>query len=375
MRLPTTGLPRVLPPHRVPRWSASPVSTTSPVVLDLGHKPGPLSDGRCRWTTRLCGRTSGRLARTTGRHRQPPPYQRHPDRQGDIIGLTCRVGRAVIGTVDIIRDVIESGRSILLLGRPGVGKTTLLREAARVLADEFRKRVVVVDTSNEIAGDGDIPHPGIGAARRMQVPILRCSTPSCQAVENHARGGRDRRDRHRAERWPRGPSPSRRQLIATAHGNTLDNLLQGPRSRSGQRYHAVTLSDEKPGAAVRRLERERRPFDVVVEIRKDRLAVPRRRRRRGPLPAWRARGPSRTRRSGEIQSSPGWTPVGCPRAGARRSRNPDATGRRVLRVYPYAVSRNRLVGHPRYACPGPHRRHVFGRRPGRPSSRSGASRS
>ncbi|MCB1055816.1 MAG: single-stranded DNA-binding protein, partial [Acidobacteria bacterium] len=92
------------------------------------------------------------------------------NRVGVVVGLTCRVGRAVVGTVDIVRDVIESGRSILLLGRPGVGKTTLLREAARVLADELGKRVVVVDTSNEIAGDGDVPHPGIGRARRMQVP-------------------------------------------------------------------------------------------------------------------------------------------------------------------------------------------------------------
>ncbi|HKH48027.1 MAG TPA: single-stranded DNA-binding protein, partial [Thermoanaerobaculia bacterium] len=86
------------------------------------------------------------------------------NRVGDVVGLTCRVGRAVYGTVDILRDVIESGRSILLLGRPGVGKTTLLREAARVLADDLGKRVIVVDTSNEIAGDGDVPHPGIGRA-------------------------------------------------------------------------------------------------------------------------------------------------------------------------------------------------------------------
>lgn len=89
------------------------------------------------------------------------------NRVGDVIGLTCRVGRAVYGTVDILRDVIEAGESILLLGRPGVGKTTILREAARVLADDLSKRVIVVDTSNEIAGDGDVPHPGIGRARRM----------------------------------------------------------------------------------------------------------------------------------------------------------------------------------------------------------------
>lgn len=89
------------------------------------------------------------------------------NRVGEIVGLTCRVGRAVYGTVDIVRDVVEGGRSVLLLGRPGVGKTTLLREAARVLADDRNKRVVIVDTSNEIAGDGDVPHPGIGRARRM----------------------------------------------------------------------------------------------------------------------------------------------------------------------------------------------------------------
>jgi stage III sporulation protein SpoIIIAA len=92
------------------------------------------------------------------------------NRKGTIVGLTCRVGRAVYGTIQIIRDLVESGNSVLLMGRPGVGKTTMLREMARVVADELRKRVVIVDTSNEIAGDGDIPHPGIGHARRMQVP-------------------------------------------------------------------------------------------------------------------------------------------------------------------------------------------------------------
>ena len=60
--------------------------------------------------------------------------------------------------------------SLLFLGRPGVGKTTVIREMARVLSDELHKRVVIVDTSNEIGGDGDVPHPAIGGARRMQVP-------------------------------------------------------------------------------------------------------------------------------------------------------------------------------------------------------------
>ena len=108
------------------------------------------------------------------------------NRAGDIIGLTCRIGRAVFGTIVMIRDLVETGQSILLLGRPGVGKTTALREIARVLADELEKRVVIIDTSNEIAGDGDIPHPAIGRARRMQVarPELQHQV-MIEAVENH----------------------------------------------------------------------------------------------------------------------------------------------------------------------------------------------
>src|SRR5206468_8749465 len=150
------------------------------------------------------------------------------NRAGKVVGLTLRVGRAVYGTVDIIRDVVEAGKSVLLVGRPGVGKTTLLREAARVLADELNKRVVVVDTSNEIAGDGDIPHPGIGGARRMQVPHPELQhAVMIEAVENHmpqvivideiGTEAEALAARTIAERGV--------QLIATAHGNTLDNLL------------------------------------------------------------------------------------------------------------------------------------------------------
>ena len=196
------------------------------------------------------------------------------NRFGGVVGLTCRVGRAVFGTVDLLRDVIESGSSILLLGRPGVGKTTLLREAARVLADDMGKRVVIVDTSNEIAGDGDIPHPGIGRARRMQVPSIDLQhAVMIEAVENHmpevivideiGTEAEALAARTIAERGV--------QLIGTAHGNTLDNLLANPTlSDLVGGISAVTLSDEEARRRRTRktiLERKAPPtFDVLVEI-------------------------------------------------------------------------------------------------------------
>src|SRR5450759_1306781 len=196
------------------------------------------------------------------------------NRTGKIVGLTCRIGRAVYGTIEIINDFVESGKSILIMGRPGIGKTTMLREAARVLADDQGKRVVVVDTSNEIAGDGDIPHPAIGRARRMQV-----KTPSAQhevmieAVENHMPEiivideiGTELEAQAARTIAERGV-----QLIGTAHGNNLDNLMLNPTLTDliGG-IQTVTLGDEE--ARRRRsqksvLERKAPPtFDVIVEI-------------------------------------------------------------------------------------------------------------
>src|SRR5499427_7545897 len=204
------------------------------------------------------------------------------NREGRIVGITCRVGRAVFGTVAIIRDIVESGSSILMMGRPGVGKTTLLREAARVLADDLAKRVMIVDTSNEIGGDGDIPHPAVGRARRMQVP-----TPSLQhavmieAVENHMPEvivideiGTELEAAAARTIAERGV-----QLVATAHGQTLEHLIVNPTLKDllGG-IQTVTLSDEEArrrGTQKTVLERRSPPtFDVLIEIQdRERVAI------------------------------------------------------------------------------------------------------
>jgi stage III sporulation protein SpoIIIAA len=196
------------------------------------------------------------------------------NRFGEVVGLTCRVGRAVYGTVDVIRDIVETGRSILLLGKPGVGKTTKLREAARVLADEMGKRVVVVDTNNEIAGGGDIPHPAIGRARRMQLPEEReQSDVMIEAVENHMPEAIiiDEISNEQDAFAARTIAERGVQLIATAHGRCLENLMFNPTLADlVGGIQAVTLSDEE--ARRRRtqktvLERKAAPtFDTEIEI-------------------------------------------------------------------------------------------------------------
>lgn len=202
------------------------------------------------------------------------------NRKGQVIGLTCRVGRAVYGTIQIISDIVMSGSSILLVGRPGVGKTTILREAARVLGES--KRVVIVDTSNEIAGDGDIPHPAIGRARRMQVPRPDLQHEvMIEAVENHMPEAIviDEIGRELETAAARTIAERGLQLIGTAHGNTLENLLLNPTlSDLVGGIESVTLSDEEArrrGTQKTVLERRSPPtFDVLIEIQdRQRMAI------------------------------------------------------------------------------------------------------
>lgn len=286
------------------------------------------------------------------------------NRQGKVVGLTCRIGRAVYGTIEIIRDIVESGKSILLLGRPGVGKTTILREAARVLGQS--KRVVIVDTSNEIGGDGDIPHPAVGRARRMQVP-----TPALQhevmieAVENHMPEvivideiGRELEAEAARTIAERGV-----QLIGTAHGNSLDNLMMNPTLADliGG-IQSVTLSDEEArrrGTQKSILERKAPPtFDVIIEIQqRNRLAVHHEvaaavdalLRGRSLMPEIRARD-----EQGQVHIE---KPEAMPRIGALReptrgrregTPQPERPARseggslRAMRLFPYGLSQDRL---------------------------------
>ena len=276
----------ILPPHiRQPLSQQPDISYLLEVVLDLGRvpearfpqreivlRPEEVTDADIDYVaSRISSFGDDNRA---GIERTLHRISAIRNRKRRIVGLTCRVGRAVFGTIKVIADLVESGKSVLLLGRPGVGKTTMLREVARVLADDLEKRVIIVDTSNEIAGDGDIPHPAIGHARRMQVttPTLQHAV-MIEAVENHMPEvivideiGTELESQAARTIAERGV-----QLVATAHGNTLENLIMNPTLADlVGGIQTVTLGDEEArrrGTQKTILERISSPtFDIVVEI-------------------------------------------------------------------------------------------------------------
>nr|YP_009496552.1 hypothetical protein ycf45 [Actinocyclus subtilis]YP_009496611.1 hypothetical protein ycf45 [Actinocyclus subtilis]AWT39265.1 hypothetical protein ycf45 [Actinocyclus subtilis]AWT39324.1 hypothetical protein ycf45 [Actinocyclus subtilis] len=257
------------------------------IVMDLGRRPearfttGPqyLSQKIISWQD--IDYTTKRISEFSDENRAGIERTLHRiscirNRQYLINGLTCRVGRAIFGTISIIRDLLESGQSLLILGKPGVGKTTIIREIARVLADEMEKRVIIVDTSNEIAGDSDVPHSGIGRARRMQVSKTEFQHQiMIEAVENHMPEVIiiDEIGTELEALAARTIAEKGVQLVGTTHGNCLENLIKNPSLSDligGIQY--VTLSDDEAkrrGTQKSILERKAYPaFQIAIEINK-----------------------------------------------------------------------------------------------------------
>lgn len=276
----------IMPPKVSEHLSVDKLQDVIEIVLDLGripeirHSGGKIDKlGSETVSEDDINYTTSHLQEFTHDNRSGIPGTLHRisairNRQGKVIGLTCRIGRVVTGTIDCIKDICTQGKSILFLGPPGVGKTTKLREISRLVADELAKRVVIVDTSNEIAGDGDVPHPAVGSARRMQVaqPELQKDI-MIEAVENHTPEvivvdeiGTEAEAQAARTIAERGV-----MLIATAHGNSLENLIKNPTlSDLVGGIQSVTLGDDEAKRRASQktvLEREKQPtFDIVIEI-------------------------------------------------------------------------------------------------------------
>ena len=277
---------QVLPPKVLEHLKEQDLEDLIEIVLDLGRVPEiRRADGRIEYLGKSLtvqqdiDYLTEKIEDFASDNRSGIPATLHrisaiKNRKGKTIGLTCRIGRVVTGTIFCIKDIVLKNKSILFLGRPGVGKTTKLREIARMLSEDLGKRVVVVDTSNEIAGDGDVPHKGIGTARRMQVPTPeRQKDTMIEAVQNHTPEvvivdeiGTEEEAMAARTIAERGV-----MLIATAHGNTLENLIKNPTlSDLIGGVNSVTLGDDEARRRATQktiLEREKKPtFDIVIEI-------------------------------------------------------------------------------------------------------------
>ena len=284
----------VMPPKVISYITHESLSDVIEIVLDIGrvpevrHSGGKIEKlGESIVDENDIEFVTTRIQKFTHDNRSGIPGTLHRisairNRQGKVIGLTCRIGRVVTGTIACIKDFCTQGKSILFLGPPGVGKTTKLREISRLVADELGKRVVIVDTSNEIAGDGDVPHPAVGASRRMQVaqPELQKDI-MIEAVENHTPEvivvdeiGTEAEAQAARTIAERGV-----MLIATAHGNCLESLIKNPTlSDLVGGIQSVTLGDDEAKRRASQktvLEREKQPtFDIVIEIQdRNTLAV------------------------------------------------------------------------------------------------------
>jgi len=276
----------ILPQDIVDFLSGVYINDVIEIVLDLGRNPEIRhADGKTEYfenrlvTDEDIEHTISLIPPFTHDNRSGIPGTLHRisairNRQGKVVGLTCRIGRVVTGTIECIKDFVMQNKSILFLGRPGVGKTTKLREISRLISDELKKRVVIIDTSNEIAGDGDTPHPAIGKARRMQVPQPEMQKDiMIEAVENHTPEvivvdeiGTEAEAQAARTIAERGV-----MLIATAHGNNLESLIKNPvLSDLVGGVSSVTLGDDEAkrrGSQKTVLEREKQPtFDIVMEI-------------------------------------------------------------------------------------------------------------
>ncbi|MBX5480476.1 MAG: AAA family ATPase [Myxococcaceae bacterium] len=354
----------ILPPALQPPVRAVPGDELLEVVLDLGRLPearlasrtvvlaeAPVTDAELEHVlshlSPLGEDNRAGIERTLHR------VSAIRNRRGRVIGITLRVGRAMLGTIEVIQELVESGRSLLLLGRPGVGKTTRLREIARVLADDLHKRVMVIDTSNEIGGDGDIPHPAIGGARRMQVarPELQHAV-MIEAVENHMPEVIIVDEIGTAQEALAARTIAERgvQLVATAHGNTLENLVLNPTlSDLVGGVHQVTLSDEEARrrGTLKTVSERRAPptFDVVVElVNRDEVVVHKDTARAvDALLSGRPPGGERRRRAGdriEVEPEPDRVAEldGLNRA-RPESAGAEGAGTRATRVHIYGVGR------------------------------------